>query len=58
MTNMKMMFSYCYYFPDLPVAIFDFQVEGCSREFHNVCQREYVILNDIDFDSGWADFFS
>ena len=35
---------------DLPVALVGFQMEGCPSRLNQVCQGEYVLLNDIDFD--------
>ena len=32
------------------MVLVDFQVDGCPMRLHHVCQGEYVVLNDIDFD--------
>ena len=53
MTNMKnptMVCSCHYSCIYLPVALVDFQLEGCPLLLHHVCQGWYVLLDDIDFD--------
>ena len=35
---------------DLPVAIFDYQVEGCVLYLHHVYKGEYVAMHEIDID--------
>ena len=45
-----MMYYYHYSCLELPMALADFQVEGCPLRLHHVCHRDYVVLNDIDFD--------
>ena len=45
-----MVCSYRYYCLDLPVALVDYQAEGCPSRFHHVFQGEYVLLNDIEYD--------
>ena len=50
---MKNPIMVCYYRPsciDLPVALFDCHVEVCPLRLQHVCQGEYMVLNDIDFD--------
>ena len=53
--NIMMVYSYRYCFFDLPVGIVDCQVEGCPSRLYHVCQGEYVLLNDIDFE--WSGRF-
>ena len=50
MKNMTMVCSYRSSRIDLPVAIFDFQTEGCPFLMYQDCQRKYVILNSIYFE--------
>ena len=42
---------------DLPAALVDYQVEGCSLRLHHVCRGEYVLLNHIGFDGAERDIF-
>ena len=50
--NMTMVCSYRYFCLELPLKIVDCQVEGLPLILHRVCQGEYVILYDIDFEGG------
>ena len=50
--NPTMVCYYCYSCIDLPVALVDFQMEGCPLRLHQVCQGEYVDMNEIDLDVG------
>ena len=45
-----MVCSYYSYCIDLPVALIDCKVEVCPLHLYQICQGEYVVLNDIDFD--------
>ena len=45
-----MVCSYRSYFIKLLVVLIYFQVKGYPLRFNHVCQGEYVVLNDIDFD--------
>ena len=42
---------------DLPVALVDCQVEGFHLILHHICQGDYVILNDIDYDGAEWNIF-
>ena len=46
--------SSCLY---LPVVLVDCQVEGHPLRSHHICQGEYVVLNDIDFDGAERKIF-
>ena len=48
--NPMMVCPYCFYYIDLPVVLVDFHMEHWPSRLHPVCQGEYVVLNDIDFD--------
>ena len=48
--NPKIVCSYHHSCIDLPMALVDFQAEGCLLRLHHVCQGEYVVLNGINFD--------
>ena len=50
LTNWKMVCSYHSTCLELPVALVDFKMEGCSSRVHHVFKGGYVVLNDIDFD--------
>ena len=52
---MMMMCSYCYYFFDLPVALFDCHMEGCASFLHHVCQGEFVAMHEIYLDGSGRD---
>ena len=47
---MMMLCSYRSSCLESPVALVDFQVEGCLLHLQHVCKGGYVILNDIYFD--------
>ena len=50
--NLTMVYSYRSSYIYLPVALVDFQVEVLPSRLYHVCQGEYVLLNDIDFEWG------
>ena len=50
MANPKMVYSYCSYCLDLPVALVDYQMKGCGFRLHHVWQGGYVAIHEIDFD--------
>ena len=52
LTNMTMVCSCHYYCHDLSMALVDCQVEDFSYYLYHICQEEYVILNDTNFDRG------
>ena len=50
--NPVMVCSYRYSCIYLPVALVDFQVEGCPSFLHHVCQGGGVAMNEINLDGG------
>ena len=42
---------------NLPVALVDCHAEVFLSRLHHICQGEYVILNDIDFDGAEQKLF-
>ena len=48
--NTIMVCSYRYSCLDLPMVLFDCQVESFPYRLYHVCKGEYVLLNHIDFD--------
>ena len=52
LNNTKAVWSYRSWCIDLTVALIDFQLEGCPLSLNRVCQGEYVLFNDINFDGG------
>ena len=41
----------------LPVALVDFQIEGCRLHLTHVCKAGYVAMNEINLDGGEKNHF-
>ena len=50
MNNLTMVCYDCSSCIDLPVALVDFQLEGCPLRLHHACQGGYVLFYDIYFE--------
>ena len=58
LTNLMRVCSYCSYCLDLHVALGYCQVKGCPLFLHHIYQKDYVAINEIDFDRGERKIFS